>query len=192
MTGSTVSNLTQHWWLLALRGVFAIIFALIAFALPGITLFALAILFGAYALVNGLSAAYTAIRCRHAIPRWWVHLLEGLAGVVAGIVALAMPGLTVLAVTLIVGIWALVTGVLEVLTGIRLRHEIVGEWMLLTNGILSVIVGLLFLTPPLAFVVAMARTLGVYAIIIGVLRLILAVRLHGGARAGTPVAHAPS
>jgi uncharacterized membrane protein HdeD (DUF308 family) len=82
--------------------------------------------------------------------------------------------------------------VLEVLTGIRLRHEIVGEWMLLTNGILSVIVGLLFLTPPLAFVVAMARTLGVYAIIIGVLRLILAVRLHGGARAGTPVAHAPS
>ena len=175
--------LTRNWWALALRGLASILFGILAFAWPGITLFVLVIFFGAYLLVDGIFAIVAAVRAAGEEARWWLLLIEGILGVVAGLVAFFWPGLTALALLYLVAAWAIVTGIMEIVGAIRLRQEIVGEWALILSGALSFIFGvLLVVIPARAGLLSLTWLIGIYAIAFGVIMLVLAFRVRGLAR----------
>jgi uncharacterized membrane protein HdeD (DUF308 family) len=167
-----------HWWTLALRGVLAILFGILTFAVPGITLAVIVILFGAYALVDGVVAIISAIRAAHGHGRWGAFLIEGIVGIIAGLVALSMPILTLAVLVYLVAAWAIVTGVLEIAAAFRLRRHVTGEWVLVLAGIASVIFGVLIFLAPVAGAVVIAWWLGAYAFVFGILLLVLAFRLQ--------------
>lgn len=170
---------TASWWALLLRGIAALIFGILAFVWPGITLTALVLLWGAYALVDGAFSIAAGIRSHDENKRWWVLLLEGLLGVAAGIIAFVMPGITALVLLLLIAAWAIVTGVFEVVAAIQMRKYIKGEWLLILAGIASVIFGVLLFLNPAAGALAVVWLIGAYAIVFGILMIALSLRLHG-------------
>jgi uncharacterized membrane protein HdeD (DUF308 family) len=167
-----------HWWALALRGLFAILFAILTFAFPGLTLRVLVILFGAYAFVDGVVAIISAIRAAHGHGRWGAFLVEGIVGIIAGLVAFFMPLLTLAVLVYLVAAWAVVTGVLEIMAAVRLRRYVTGEWLLVLAGIASVIFGVLVFIAPIAGAIVIALWLGAYALIFGIVLIALAFRLR--------------
>ena len=171
--------LSRNWWALALRGLAAVLFGLLAFILPGITLTVLILLFGAYMLVDGIFSIVAAVRAPRNDARWWLLLAEGVFGVLAGIIAFIWPGLTALALLYFVAAWAIVTGVLEIVGAIRLRREIEGEWALGLSGALSLIFGvLLVVIPAPAGLLSLLWLIGAYAVASGVILIILAFRVR--------------
>jgi len=176
-----VQVLARNWWALALRGVFAIIFGLIALINPGLTLYALVILFGAYSLVDGVFGVAAAVRAAEAHNRWGWLLVSGIAGILTGIIAFVVPGAVALVLLYFIAAWALVTGVLELLAGFRLRGHLANEWLLLLGGAASIIFGVLLIVQPGAGALALLWLIGIYALIFGVLVLVLAFRLRGHA-----------
>jgi uncharacterized membrane protein HdeD (DUF308 family) len=180
-----VRALARNWWALALRGLLAIVFGLIALLAPGLTLVALVIVFGAYALVDGVFGVVAAVRAAEAHHRWIWLLVEGLAGVAAGIITFVWPGITAVALLYLIAVWALVTGVLELIAGVHLRGHLASEWMLLLGGAASIVFGILLIVHPFVGALAVLWLIGIYAIVFGVLLLLLAFRLrrHAGAAA---------
>ena len=186
----------HSWWSLVLRGVIAILAGLLTFAVPGITVAALVILFGAYALMDGILNIVGAWRAAERHERWIPLLLEGFIGIAAAVVTAVWPGITALALVMIIAAWALVTGVLEILAAVRLRKYISGEWLLALSGVASILFGALLVIFPAAGALAIALWIGVYFVVFGVLLVSLGIRLRGYARrelgyGGSP-AHAPS
>src|SRR5215203_4637514 len=179
--------LSRNWWALALRGLAAILFGILAFAWPGITLFVLVLFFGAYMFADGIFAIVAAVRAAGEEERWWLLLIQGILGVLAGLVAFFWPGLTALALLYFIAAWAIVTGVLEIVAAIRLRREIEGEWALGLSGALSVIFGvLLIVLPAPAGLFSLVWLVGAYAVASGVLLLILAFRVRSEAGREAP------
>lgn len=174
-------GLAKNWWLLLLRGIAAIVFGILAFAWPGITIVSLVVVYGAYALVDGLFSLYAAISGGGTAPRWWLAVV-GIAGVLAGIISFAMPGVVALWFLLLIGAWAIVSGIFEIVGAIRLRKEIDNEWWLVLHGVISVIFGLLLFTQPLSGALAMIWVIGAYAIAAGVILCALAFRLRTHAK----------
>jgi uncharacterized membrane protein HdeD (DUF308 family) len=170
--------LARNWWVLAIRGVIAILFGLAAFFWPGLTLFALVILFGAYALVDGIFAILAAVRAAEQHTRWWSLVVEGLVGIAVGLLTFFYPGVTAVALLYIIAAWAIVTGTLEIIAAIQLHQEITNEWLLGLSGLASVLFGILAMVTPGAGALAIVWLIGVYAIVFGVLQLGLAYRLH--------------
>ena len=169
---------------LALRGIFAVLLGLAAFVLPGVTLALLVALFGAYAVVDGVLAIIAGVRAAERHERWWSPVLKGLAGIAAGVLAFVWPALTALALLYLIAGWAIVTGVLEIVAAVHL-HRAHGEWLLVLNGVLSVLFGLLVIVWPGAGVLTLLWLIGTYSIVFGVVLLVLAFRLrnlHGRAR----------
>jgi uncharacterized membrane protein HdeD (DUF308 family) len=174
--------LARNWWALVLRGLAAILFGILAFAWPGITLFVLVLFFGAYMLVDGIFAIVAAVRAAGEEDRWWLLLIQGTLGVLAGLVAIFWPGLTALALMYFIAAWAIVTGIMEIVAAIRLRREIEGEWALALSGALSVLFGvLLVVLPAPAGLLSLVWLIGAYAVATGVLLLILAFRVRSEA-----------
>ncbi|PYN49988.1 MAG: hypothetical protein DME00_07440 [Candidatus Rokuibacteriota bacterium] len=169
--------LTRNWWALALRGIFAILLGLAAFVLPGVTLAVLVALFGAYAVVDGVLAIIAGVRAAERHERWWSPVLKGLAGIIAGVLAFIWPALTVLALLYLIAGWAIVTGVLEIVAAVHL-HRAHGEWLLILNGVLSILFGLFVIVWPGAGVLTLVWMIGVYAIVFGAVLLVLAFRLR--------------
>jgi uncharacterized membrane protein HdeD (DUF308 family) len=170
-------GLAKNWWLLLLRGIAAIVFGVLAFAWPGITVVSLVIVYGAYALVDGLFSLYAAIRGGDGpAPRWWLAVV-GVAGVLAGLISFAMPGVVALWLLLLIGAWAIVSGIFEIVGAIRLRKEIDNEWMLILHGVITVIFGVLLMAMPGPGALAMVWVIGAYAIAGGVILSVLAFRL---------------
>jgi uncharacterized membrane protein HdeD (DUF308 family) len=174
-----LTQLARNWWVLALRGAIAVLFGLAAFVWPGITLAALVLLFGAYTLVDGVFAVIAALTGRSGHERWWVLLLEGLVGIAVGVLTFIWPAITEFALLYLIAAWAVVTGVIEIIAAIRLREELEGEWLLILGGIASVLLGLILLARPGAGALAVIWMIGAYAIVFGVLLVILAFRLRG-------------
>jgi uncharacterized membrane protein HdeD (DUF308 family) len=167
-----------NWWALALRAIVAILFGLVAFLMPGPTFAALIILFGIYAIVDGVFGVIAAIRGARRGEKWGTMLLSGILGIVAGIIAIMLPAVTALVLAYLVAAWALLTGALEISAAVTLRKEIKGEWLLFLAGVLSILLGAWTLFFPAAGVVAFIWYLGAYAIATGVVLLALAFRVR--------------
>lgn len=189
-----VSTLAQNWWAVLLRGVAGIIFGIATFFAPVISLAALVLLFGAYALVDGVLALVSALRNRRTNEQWWVLLLEGIVGVIAGVVTFVWPGITALALLYVIAAWALVTGALEIAAAIRLRKVIDREWLLVLSGVASIALGVLLALFPGPGALALVIWIGAYALVFGALLVALGFRLRswersGGAREARPAHH---
>jgi uncharacterized membrane protein HdeD (DUF308 family) len=179
---------THNWWALALRGLAALIFGLLAFVWPGITLAALVFLFGAYALVDGAFAIVAGLRAPSDYKRWWLLLIEGILSIIAGVIAFVVPGITALFLLGLIAGWAIITGVLEVIAAIQMRKYVTGEWLMVLSGIASVLFGVLLLINPSAGALAVVWLIGAYAVLFGVLLIALGFRLRSLEHA----AHHPS
>ena len=171
--------MVRHWWAVGLRGLAAIIFGILALLVPGITLIALIILFGAYALVDGVIATGVAIRGRAIMRNWGWLLVEGIIGILIGILTFVWPSLTALLLLTFIAVWAIITGVMEIVQAIELRRVIRNEWLLILGGVVSVIFGLVLFLFPRTGALALITVIGIYAIIFGVLLLGLSWRLRG-------------
>src|SRR5262245_51558238 len=170
--------LAKCWWLLLLRGIAAILFGVLAFIWPGLTLVTLVLLYGAFALVDGVISLIAAFNgSAKPVPTWWL-VVVGLLGIAAGIVTFTWPAITAILLVLFIGAWALVHGVFEIIGAIQLRKEIDNEWMLIISGALSVIFGLLVMIAPGAGALGLIWAIAGYSILFGVPFIGLALRLR--------------
>jgi len=170
--------LASTWDLFLVRGILAILFGIATLLMPGITLIVLVVLFGAYALVDGIILSIIAIKDHKDNPDWWLMLLGGLVSIAAGVVTFVWPGITTASLYYVIAAWAMVTGVFEVIYAIQFRKEIEGEWLLVLSGILSVGFGVVLIAQPIAGALAVLWMIGVYAIAYGVMLVVLAFRLR--------------
>jgi len=168
--------LAKNWWLLLLRGIAGILFGVLAFIWPGITLLTLIIFYGAYALLDGIFAIAAALRGGDMQSRWWLILI-GVLGIAAGLLTFLWPGLTALVLTSFIGAWSLIHGIFEIVGAIKIRKEIDNEWWLILSGALSVLFGLALLIMPGAGALALIWIIGIYSIIFGGLLVGFALRL---------------
>jgi uncharacterized membrane protein HdeD (DUF308 family) len=171
--------LARSWWMLALQGLVALLFGVLAVLWPGLTLLWLVALFAAYAIISGGAALYGAVKNRTMDRGWWLILLLGLVSVAAGVLAIFYPGLTALALVLLMGANALITGVLQIVVAIRLRKMVNNEWLLVLIGAASIVFGVLVLVFPGAGALALVWLISFYAVLSGILLLSLAFRVKG-------------
>jgi len=173
--------LARNWWVVMLRGLVAILFGIATFVAPGISLLVLVLMFGGYALADGVLALASAIR-GHGSDRWWVLLLQGIVGIGAAVVTLVWPGITAFALVWVIAAWALVTGAFEVVVAFRLRRVIAHEWLLALSGLASIVLGILLMTAPAAGALVLVLWIGAYALVSGALLVALALRLRSWGR----------
>jgi uncharacterized membrane protein HdeD (DUF308 family) len=164
--------------LLIIRGIVSVVIGIVAFAWPGMTIAALVVVFGIYALVDGVTNLMLGLTRRASHGRAWLHALQGVVGIAAGVLTFMWPGVTALALIIFIGAWAIVTGAIEVVAAIKLRKEISGEWLLALSGLLSIAFGVLVQVFPLAGAVGISWVLASYAIIGGFILIALGVRLR--------------
>ena len=170
--------LARHWWVFLIRGLVAVAFGLVALFYPTATLFTFILFYAVFSIVDGVFAVVSAIRGAEGLgPRWWLALV-GVLGIVAGVAAYFWPGLTALALLMVIGAWALVYGVVEIVGAIRLRKEIDNEWLLLIHGILAALFGLIVLVRPGAGALALISMIAAFALLSGLLLIFLSLRLR--------------
>jgi uncharacterized membrane protein HdeD (DUF308 family) len=172
-----IHALARNWWLILLRGICAVIFGLLTFAWPGVTLAVLVLFYGAFAFVDGVLSLIAAVMGGAPAPRWWLAIV-GLLGIAVGIVTLMMPGMTALVLLYFIAFWAIAIGIMQIAGAIRLRKEIDNEWMLIASGIISVLFGLILIVSPGAGALGLLFVIGVYAVIHGIVLITLAMRLR--------------
>jgi uncharacterized membrane protein HdeD (DUF308 family) len=173
-----MSVLAQNWWAFVARGVLAILFGLIAFFTPGVTMLSLVFVFAAYAVVDGVFAITAAIRAAGHHERWGLFVLEGIVDLVAAFAAVLMPGLTVVVFVLLVAIWALLTGGLMLAASFKVDADH-GRWWLALGGIASLLYGAALVAAPMLGALVLTWWIGAYALIFGVTMLVFAFRLRG-------------
>jgi uncharacterized membrane protein HdeD (DUF308 family) len=173
-----LSSFAHHWWVAVMRGVLAIGFGFAALVWPGLTLEILVALFGAYALVDGMATLGFGLFGIGSNERRAPTLLSGALGVLAGVVAFVQPSATAVGMVYVIATWAIVTGVLQVAGAIRLRELISDEWLMGLGGALSVVFGVLLLSPPSAGVLTLVFLFGFYAISAGLAQIGFGLRLR--------------
>jgi uncharacterized membrane protein HdeD (DUF308 family) len=169
--------LVGNWWALALRGVAAILFACVAFFWPAITALALVLLFGAYALFDGVFALIAALRLARLHGRSGGLLLEGILDLIIAAICFIWPGIALVALVYLIAIWAVVSGIALIAAGIALIR-FSGEWLLVVAGVLSIALGIALFAAPGAGVVALSWWLGIYALLFGIALLAAAFRIR--------------
>lgn len=174
--------MSRYWWALVLRGLAAIMFGVLALVWPGLTLQVLVLLFGAYALVNGVFAVIAAIGGRQHSDQWALLLVEGVLGIAIGTMTWIAPGATAAALLLYIAVWSLFTGVLQIGAAVRLRKEIRGELWLGLAGALSIAFGMMVLAFPVAGALSVVWLIGAYAIAFGIAMTALGFRVHSLSR----------
>ncbi len=171
--------LCRNWWVLLLRGLVAIAFGLLAWLQPEISLAVLVLLFGAYSMADGLLSVAMALAGRRQDDNWWLLLIEGLLGAIVGILAFAAPTAMGLALLFCIAAWAILTGFLEVVLAIALRKETTGEWRLALAGVASVLFGAVLMAQPRASAIALLWLIALYAVLFGLLLVLLAFKVRG-------------
>jgi len=169
--------LADTWWLVALRGVAAVLFGILALVWPGITLLTLVFLYGAYAIINGVLELVQAF-ARPKTSRRGALIFEGIISIAAGVIAFIVPGITALALLLLIAAWAIICGIFEIVTAIRLRKVIANEWLMIFAGVVSLALGVLLVLQPAVGALAMVWWIGGFAIAFGILLVALSFRLR--------------
>jgi uncharacterized membrane protein HdeD (DUF308 family) len=170
--------LARNWWAFLLRGMLAVIFGAVAVFFPTTAFLSLVIVFGAFSLIDGIFAIVAGFMGGVRSENWWWLILEGLFGIGIGILTLLQPAAIGLAWILVIAAWAIVTGVLEIITAIRLRNMITGEWALIVSGVLSVLFGIVAAAYPASGAFAIGWLIGVYALLFGFTLIALSLRLR--------------
>lgn len=170
--------LRKQWGWIALRGVAALVFGVLALVMPGITLAILVMFWGAYALIDGVVALIAGFRIRDTGKPLWALIVVGVLGIAAGVVTFLWPGLTALTLIFIIGLWAIAIGVFQIVTAVRLRKHIRGEWLYVLSGVVSVLFGIAVVARPGAGAIALVWLIGSFAIVFGVLLIAMAFRLR--------------
>jgi len=173
-----IETLKRHWWVSVIRGIAAIVFGVVAFAYPGLTLATLVIFFGAWVLVDGVFRVIGAIGGRASDPEWGFHLIIGIVGIIIGFLTFHAPLITALALIIYIGAWALMIGATEIALAIKLRREIKGEWFLILMGLASILFAVLLLWNPAPGALALLWLIASYAIVFGILGVIFGFRLR--------------
>ena len=179
MAVAATAELSRWWWTFILRGVLAILFGIVAFISPPATIAVLVLLFGAWALVDGVFDIVAALQHRTMDRSWWLTILEGVVGIIAGVLALAFPDIAAASLLLLIAAWSIVTGVIEVILAIRLREQITGELWLAIAGLLSIAFGVRLFLFPAAGALTIVWIIGAFAIAFGIAMIALGWRLRG-------------
>ena len=174
-----VRVMANNWWVPLLRGIAAVIFGLMALFWPGLTVYLLLIVFGAYAIFDGLMAVIVAFQRKSEDDGWWTWALDGALSIIIGLMALFWPEATALALVIWMAVWAVVGGIFRIIAAFRLRAEIEGEWALGLSGLFLLIWGVLMAMIPAAGLLSIAWLIGLFALLIGVAMIALAFRLRG-------------
>ena len=171
-------TLADDWWLLMLRGIAAIAFGVLAFFWPGLTLITLTLMWGAYALADGVIAIYAAFNASRgdAGPRWWLGL-SGVVSILAGVLTFYYPGTTTLVLLMFIAVWAILIGAMQIWGAIALRRVLQHEWLLIINGVLSIAFGLVLMMQPGAGALGLVWMIASYAIVFGCLYIALAFEM---------------
>ena len=169
-----IETLKRHWWVPVIRGIAAIVFGVIAFAYPGLTVATLVLFFGAWVLIDGVFRIAGAIGGRASDPEWGFHLVIGIIGIIIGFLTFHAPAMPALGPVIYIAAWTLMIGVTEIVVAIKLRREIKGEWVLILMGLPSIVLAIMLLWNPLPGALALVWLIGSYAIVFGVLGIILA------------------
>ncbi len=177
MDVTLLQTMGRMWWLVLLRGLAAIVFGILAWANPGLTLITLVLFWGAYALVDGVAALIGGWQTKDSGKPMWQVVLVGIVGIAAGIFTFVQPGVTAVALLILIAAWAIVNGVFEIAAAIRLRKEIENEWLLILSGVLSVVFGIFMIANPGAGAMAVLWLIGVFAIAYGALLVMLSFKL---------------
>lgn len=188
----TADTLSDNWWAVALRGLAALVFGVLTLVSPGISLAALVLLFGAYALADGVLAIVVASRHRRAGEKWWVVALGGIAGIAAGIITFLMPAITALVLVYFIAARAIIVGAMEVAAAIRLRKVIKGEWLMALGGVASIVFGVVVALFPGIGALTVVLWIGAFSVVIGAMLIALGFRLRSWGRMhpGMPLATA--
>jgi uncharacterized membrane protein HdeD (DUF308 family) len=174
-----LDNLTRNWWLLLLRGLAAIAFAVMTWIWPGLTIAVFVLLFGAFAFADGVLGIWGAITGPKGDRNRWLLLLWGIVGLAAGALAILAPGLVAASFVFLIAGWAILTGVLQIVAAIRLREAIEGEWVLIVAGLASIAFGVILGLRPAAGAVALSWLVAGYAFLFGVLLIVLSLKVKG-------------
>ena len=167
--------LTKRWWWILVRGIAAILFGIAAFAWPGLTIWALVMLFAAYAIVDGASMIVFGRR----LGNWFWYALAGLVSMAAGVIAIAWPGITSMALLWVIAAWAILSGIFQIMAGIEIRKAVEGEWVLYVGGALAILFGLMLFFRPGAGALSVVWLIGTFMILFGILQVILSFKLKG-------------
>lgn len=167
--------LTRKWWVVALRGILAILFGIVALVYPGVTLVSLVLVFGAYVFLDGVFAIVSAFGHNGREAVWYV--LEGILGIAVGIATFFYPGITAQALVYLIGLWAILTGIFEVVAGFELPLS--KDWLLVLAGAASILFGVLVFFNPGSGALAIVWLIGIYALVFGVTMLVFGIRLRG-------------
>lgn len=174
-----IQTLARNWWVVLIRAVCAVVFGLVAVIWPEATILVLVLLFGAYALVDGILSLASAILARRGqlASRGWLAA-KGAAGILIGIITFVWPSITAYALLLLISLWAIVTGIIEIVTGWLMRRSAKDEWLIIVAGGMSVVIGLLLLVRPEETAATVARIIGAFALIFGLVLIPTALRLR--------------
>jgi uncharacterized membrane protein HdeD (DUF308 family) len=172
-----IETLKRHWWVPVIRGIAAIVFGVVAFVYPGITIATLVLFFGAWVLIDGIFRVVGAIGHRASDPDWGWHIVIGLVGIIVGLLTFHAPRITALALIIYIAAWALMVGVTEIAFAIKLRREIKGEWFLILMGLASIVFAILLLWNPVAGAAAVIWLIAWYAVVLGILAIFFGFRL---------------
>ena len=173
-----IETLKRHWWVPVIRGIAAIVFGVIAFAYPGLTVAMLVLFFGAWVLVDGVFRVVGAIGHRASDKEWGFDLIIGIVGIIIGFLTFHAPQITALALIIYIAAWALMIGATEIALAIKLRREIKGEWFLILMGLVSIVFAVMLLWNPAVGAAALIWIMAWYAVILGVLGVIFGFRLR--------------
>ncbi len=170
--------LARNWWAFLLRGILALIFGVVALVFPASAFISLVLVFGIFSLVDGAFALASAFTSNAKSENWWWIILGGILGIVIGVLTVLQPAAMGNAWLLLIAVWAIVTGIFDIITAIRIRKQIEGELWMILGGLASVAFGVLILVYPDSGVFAVGSLIGIYAILFGVTFIALALRLR--------------
>jgi uncharacterized membrane protein HdeD (DUF308 family) len=177
---AVLDALSRNWWSIVLRGIAAVVLGLFAWARPDIFWASFIVVIAVYVIVDGVFALATGVGGNGG--ERWLQFGEGILGVAAGVLLLVFPGQAGTAIILVLGVWATATGVIEIMTAVRLRREIADEWLLGIAGVLSVVFGVMLIARPGFGQVTTTYVLGTYGIVFGAVLVLLGLRLRSHAR----------